>query len=159
MKAKFLLSPVAVAALAISSFTSAPAAEASATGFQSMGSFQVSVGGQTLTVPAGCLLGHSIRGDGRTINKQWASWTCAPPASSWLAFHKAYCNPRIDFVFRDTNNKEYYRQRGATRLGCWGSEGPTWNGTPRVAGRYGRACAHLYVNGKFISAQCHNITP
>jgi hypothetical protein len=132
---------------------------ASATGFQSLGAISYSNGGITVQIPSGCLLGHSIRGDGRTITAQWASVTCAPPASSWLLFHKAFCNPRIDFVFFDGDNREYYRQRGVTRYACYGAELPTWEGSPRVAGKYGKTCAQLYLNGAYENRQCHYIQP
>ena len=98
---------VVIAALTAVLALAAPSS-ASATGFQSLGAISYSNGGFTIQIPSGCLLGHSIRGDGRTITKEWASVTCAPPASSWLVLHKSFAFP--------TEVLETARREGVTGL-------------------------------------------
>lgn len=150
----------AVTSAAIIAFSgaSSSSAEASATGFQSIGNVGFSTNGLTFKVPTGCTIGHSIRGSGKRINQEWAGVTCAPPASSYLAFHKAFCNTRIDFIYKDTRNRIYSRYTGPTRRTCYGATIPdTKLPAPRTLARYGTACAALYISGRYISQQCHYI--
>lgn len=148
------------AAVAPSTHLSVKVNPMSATGFQSIGSFSYSLDGISISIPAGCLLGHTIKGDGKKLDSEFAGWTCAPPASSYLDFNEDMCNPRIDFIYRDTNNKIYSRYTSKTKYGCWGASGPDFDApNNRTLAHYGTACAAMYLNGQYKAQQCHNITP
>lgn len=72
---------VPVVAGEVARTTSGPIEAQSATGGEPLGTMSIGWKGATFKVPTGCTLGHSIRGSGRTITKQWASVTCASPCS------------------------------------------------------------------------------
>ena len=120
------------------------AASASAYGIQYWGAFTVNVGGQNIGIPSG-QLAHYVNGSGTYINYEWAHVTTGP----------GFCNWRVDYVYRDVWNNEYRRIRTATQYGC-----DTWAYAPRVyPGRVrpGKACAHLYRSGAYVTRQCDSI--
>ncbi|WP_369388853.1 hypothetical protein AB5J72_15610 [Streptomyces sp. CG1] len=84
---------------------------------------------------------HIIRGDGRRITYQNAGVDCAFVA----ALSSGFCNWRIDFSYADTDNRTYRTSRGRTHTEC--KIDPMRNNSPQTLPRYGKACAHLYVNG------------
>lgn len=138
---------LAVLACALVAAVMAPSsASASAYGIQYWTKFNVSIGGQTIGVPAG-QLAHQVNGGGDNITSEWAHITTAP----------GFCNWRVDYVYRDANNGEEYRRiRGTTHNGCdtWAYAETVYPGKVR----YGTACAELYRSGAFVTRQCHSIT-
>jgi hypothetical protein len=121
-------------------------AYASAYGVQYWGAFTVNIGGQNVGIPSG-QLAHDITGSGTYIRQEWAHITTKP----------GFCNWRVDYVYRDVNNREYRRIRTPTQLGC-----DTWAYAPTVypgAVRSGTACAQLYRSGVYVTRQCHSIFP
>ncbi|MFC8515673.1 hypothetical protein [Streptomyces sp. NPDC057257] len=139
----------AVCALAVATSTSA---HATAVGSTPVRTFEYSVGGMTMKVPTGCLFTHIIRGSGRKITYQNAGVDCAFVA----ALGSGFCNWRIDFSYADTDNRTYRTSRGRTHNEC--KIDPMRNNSPQTLPRYGKACAHLYVNGVRRVSQCHHIT-
>ncbi|WP_329290865.1 hypothetical protein OIE43_29980 [Streptomyces pseudovenezuelae] len=142
----------ALAAAAVLALTPATAAHATAIGSTPVRTFEYSVGGVTMKVPTGCMFTHAIRGSGRKITYQNAGVDCAFVA----AISPGFCNWRIDFTYADTDNRTYRTSRGRTHNEC--KIDPMRNNSPRTLPRYGKACAHLYVNGVRRVSQCHHIT-
>ncbi|SMF62956.1 hypothetical protein SAMN02745830_04861 [Streptomyces sp. Amel2xC10] len=91
-----------------------------------------------MKVPTGCLFTHVIRGSGKEITYENAGVDCAYVG----ALSSGFCNWRIDFTYANTENKI----------------DPMRNNSPQTLPRYGKACAHLYVNGVRRVSQCHHIT-
>ncbi|MFF7436740.1 hypothetical protein [Streptomyces sp. NPDC008122] len=127
-------------------------AQATAIGSTPVHTFEYSVGGATMKVPTGCTFTHIIRGDGKKITYQNAGVDCGFVA----ALGSGFCNWRIDFTYADTSNKTYRTSRGKTHPEC--KIDPMRNNSPQTLPRYGKACAHLYVNGVRRVSQCHHIT-
>ncbi|MEU8522862.1 hypothetical protein [Streptomyces sp. NBC_01216] len=142
----------AFAAVGALLLTSPTAAHASAVGSTPVQTFEYSVGGATMKVPTGCMFTHIVRGDGRKITYQNAGVDCGFVA----ALGSGFCNWRIDFTYADTNNKTYRTSRGKTHSEC--KIDPMRNNHPQTLPRYGKACAHLHVNGVRRVSQCHHIT-
>ncbi|MGW2417975.1 hypothetical protein ACWC0C_01730 [Streptomyces sp. NPDC001709] len=117
-----------------------------------MRTFEYSVGGVTMKVPTGCMFTHIIRGSGRRITYQNAGVDCAFVG----ALSSGFCNWRIDFTYADTDNHTYRTSRGRTHNEC--KIDPMRNNSPQRLPRYGKACAHLLVNGVRRVSQCHHIT-
>lgn len=130
----------------------ATGAQAGAIGTTPVRTFEYSVGGVTMKVPTGCMFTHIIRGGGRKITYQNAGVDCAFVA----ALSSGFCNWRIDFTYADTNNRLYRTSRGRTHNEC--KIDPMRNNSPQTLPRYGKTCAHLYVNGVRRVRQCHHIT-
>ncbi len=128
------------------------AAHATAVGSTPVRTFEYSVGGVTMKVPTGCMFTHVIRGSGRKITYQNAGVDCAFTG----ALTSGFCNWRIDFTYADTNNRTYRTSRGRTHREC--KIDPMRNNSPQRLPRYGKACAHLFVNGVRRVSQCHHIT-
>lgn len=147
--ARLFTSFVATGALVISAPT---AAHATAVGSTPVRTFEYSVGGMTMKVPTGCMFTHAIRGSGQRITYQNAGVDCAFVA----ALSSGFCNWRIDFTYADTNNRTYRTSRGRTHSEC--KIDPMRNNSPQILPRYGKACAHLIVNGVRRVSQCHHIT-
>lgn len=143
---------VALAAVGALVLGSATAAHAGAIGSTPVRTFQYSLGGATVKIPTGCMFTHIIRGEGRRITYQNAGVDCAFVA----ALSTGFCNWRIDFTYADTSNKIYRTSRGRTHSEC--KIDPMRNNHPQTLPRYGRACAHLHVNGVRRVSQCHHIT-
>ncbi|WP_327254231.1 hypothetical protein [Streptomyces sp. NBC_01244] len=61
------------------------------------------------------------------------------------ALNAGFCNGRIDFTDADTDNKTSRTSRGTTHTEC--EIHPMRDNAPPTLPRYGRACAHLNVNG------------
>ena len=136
-----LLALIGTAAIAAAAPT---AASASAYGIQYWGAFTVNLGGQNIGIPSG-QLAHKVNGSGTYINSEWAHITTGP----------GFCNWRVDYVYRDVWNNEYRRIQTATQYGC-----DTWAYAPTVYPgrvRAGKACAHLYRSGAYVTRQCHSI--
>ncbi|KUO21571.1 hypothetical protein AQJ91_09430 [Streptomyces dysideae] len=132
--------------------TSSSVAQAGAVGSTPVRTFEYSVGGMTMKVPTGCMFTHIIRGGGKKITYQNAGVDCAFVA----ALGTGFCNWRIDFTYANTNNKTYRTSRGRTHPEC--KIDPMRNNSPQTLPRYGKACAHLHVNGVRRVSQCHHIT-
>jgi len=126
-------------------------AQASATACKYTSSrIPLNIKGQKFKVPKG-LFCHEIIGKRKHIKTQSAVFK-----QSLLFGAGAACNWRIDFVYLNTKGKGF-RDRGKTNYTC--------NQFPRRIVRkdkhlkhYGKSCAQLYIGGKKISTQCHNIT-
>ncbi|QJS11890.1 hypothetical protein HKX69_22345 [Streptomyces argyrophyllae] len=127
-------------------------AHATALGSAPVRTFEYSVGGMTVKVPTGCMFTHIVRGSGRKITYQNAGVDCAFVA----ALSSGFCNWRIDFTYADTDNRTYRTSRGKTHSEC--KIDPMRNNSPQTLPRFGRTCAHLYVNGVRRVSQCHHIT-
>lgn len=143
----FPVSAAAVLALALPG-----TAHATAVGSTPVRTFEYSVGGLTMRVPTGCMFTHIIRGKGKRITYQNAGVDCGFVA----ALSSGFCNWRIDFTYADTDNRVYRTSRGKTHSEC--RIDPMRGNAPQRLPRYGKACAHLYVNGVRRTAQCHHIT-
>lgn len=133
-------------------FSAPTAAHATAVGSTPVRTFEYSVGGMTMKVPTGCMFTHAIRGSGKRITYQNAGVDCAFVA----ALSSGFCNWRIDFTYADTNNRTYRTSRGRTHSEC--KIDPMRTNSPQILPRYGKACAHLIVNGVRRVSQCHHIT-
>ncbi|MFI6206993.1 hypothetical protein ACIBAI_11365 [Streptomyces sp. NPDC051041] len=127
-------------------------AHATAIGSAPVRTFEYSVGGATMKIPTGCMFTHIIRGSGRRITYQNAGVDCAFVG----AVSSRFCNWRIDFTYADTNNRIYRTSRGRTHNEC--RIDPMRSNSPQRLPRYGKACAHLHVNGVRRVSQCHHIT-
>ncbi|MCX5170244.1 hypothetical protein OG616_19830 [Streptomyces antibioticus] len=127
-------------------------AHAGAVGSTPVQTFQYTVGGMTMKVPTGCLFTHIIRGSGKEITYENAGVDCAYVG----ALSSGFCNWRIDFTYANTENKTYRTSRGRMHPEC--KIDPMRNNSPQRLPRYGKACAHLYVNGVRRVSQCHHIT-
>ncbi|MEV8595212.1 hypothetical protein [Streptomyces sp. NPDC052012] len=145
-----LTTALAAAGTLISTVPSA--AHASAVGSAPIRTFEYSVGGATMKVPTGCMFTHIIRGSGRKISYQNAGVDCGFVG----ALNSGFCNWRIDFAYADTNNRSYRISRGKTHREC--KIDPMRSNSPQTLPRYGKACAHLHVNGVRRVTQCHHIT-
>ncbi|WP_245877684.1 hypothetical protein [Streptomyces glaucescens] len=146
---RFATALLAAGGLVLSAPTSA---HATAVGSTPVRTFQYSVGGMTMKVPTGCMFTHAIRGSGKKITYQNAGVDCAFVA----ALGTGFCNWRIDFTYADTNNRTYRTSRGRTHNEC--TIDPMRNNSAQTLPRYGKACAHLHVNGVRRVSQCHHIT-
>lgn len=142
----------ALAAAAALVVTMPSAAHATAIGSTPVRTFEYTVGGVTMNVPTGCMFTHIIRGGGRKITYQNAGVDCAFVG----ALSSGFCNWRIDFTYADTHNRTYRTSRGRTHTEC--KIDPMRNNAPQTLPRYGKACAHLVVNGVRRVSQCHHIT-
>ncbi|MEU9098928.1 hypothetical protein [Streptomyces sp. NPDC048361] len=105
-----------------------------------------------MKIPTGCMFTHIIRGGGRSITYQNAGVDCGFVG----ALNAGFCNWRIDFSYADTNNRTYRTSRGRTHYEC--KVDPMRNNGPQKLPHYGKACAHLNVNGARRVVQCHHIT-
>jgi hypothetical protein len=128
------------------------AAHATAIGSTPVATFNYQVGGVTMKIPTGCAFTHIIRGDGKSITYQNAGVDCGFVG----ALNSGFCNWRIDFTYADTSNRTYRTSRGRTHTEC--KIDPMRNNAPQKLPRYGKACAHLSVNGVRRVSQCHHIT-
>ncbi|MFD4242597.1 hypothetical protein ACFWP3_13500 [Streptomyces sp. NPDC058525] len=127
-------------------------AHAGAIGSTPVATFDYQVGGVTMKVPTGCMFTHIIRGDGKNITYQNAGVDCGFVG----ALNAGFCNWRIDFTYADTDNKTYRTSRGKTHTEC--KINPMRDNAPQKLPRYGKACAHLNINGVRRVSQCHHIT-
>ncbi|BBC35493.1 uncharacterized protein SGFS_067870 [Streptomyces graminofaciens] len=141
----------ALAAAGALVLTTPTGAQASAIGSTPVRTFEYSVGGVD-DEGADCMFTHIVRGSGRKITYQNAGVDCAFVG----ALSSGFCNWRIDFTYADTNNRLYRTSRGKTHSEC--KIDPMRNNSPQTLPRYGKACAHLYVNGVRCVSQCHHIT-
>lgn len=132
---------VAVAATVALLAAAPQPALAGARGIQTWGSFCVA--GKCF--PSG-ILEHEIIGNDNNIQRQWADASSAANLCNW----------RMDFVFYDTNNTLYYRNKDVTHNTCTRSAGRV-DYTNRIV-RYGKTCAEIYSNSTLIARQCHYIT-
>ncbi|MFF4386242.1 hypothetical protein ACFY0G_05495 [Streptomyces sp. NPDC001552] len=127
-------------------------AHAGAFGSTPVATFDYQVGGATMSIPTGCMFTHIIRGDGKKITYQNAGVDCGFVG----ALNAGFCNWRIDFTYADTDSKTYKTSRGKTHTEC--EIHPMRDNAPQTLPRYGKACAHLHINGVRRVSQCHNIT-
>ncbi|MER5887433.1 hypothetical protein ABT160_26765 [Streptomyces sp. NPDC001941] len=127
-------------------------AHATAIGSTPVTTFDYQVGGATVRIPTGCVFTHLVRGGGRRITYQNAGVDCGFVG----ALSSGFCNWRIDFTYADMDNHVYRRSRGSTHAAC--KIDPMRNNSPQRLPHYGKACAHLHVNGVRRVSQCHHIT-
>ncbi|MDJ0385854.1 hypothetical protein [Streptomyces sp. G-G2] len=127
-------------------------AYAGAIGSTPVATFNYQVGGVTMKIPTGCMFTHIIRGTGKKITYQNAGVDCGFVG----ALNAGFCNWRIDFTYADTDNKIYRTSRGTTHTEC--KINPMRDNAPQTLPRYGKACAHISVNGVRRGSQCHHIT-
>jgi hypothetical protein len=148
---------LATSALAL--FSGAPPAHAGADGIEFVPAFKINQIGVDIPVPAG-QLEHVISGEGRRINSEVAEYRASVAISGIIALKGRVCNWQIDFSYKDAKTgKEYMRERGKTIPECGGLiKGLRGKAKAKTLPRFGKACAELWVNGKFRAAQCHNIT-
>ncbi|MFE5851930.1 hypothetical protein ACFQ61_01705 [Streptomyces sp. NPDC056500] len=101
-----------------------------------------------MKIPTGWVFTHIVRCDGKSIIHQNASVDCdfVGALNSW----------RIDFTYADTSSRTYHTFRGRTHTEC--KIDPMRNNAPQELPHYGKACAHLVVNGVQRVSQCHHIT-
>ncbi|MFI5758991.1 hypothetical protein [Streptomyces sp. NPDC051569] len=126
-----------------------------AAGSAAIGTFKYTFGGTTITVPTGCFLTHVIKGSGKKITSQTAGVDCVGVA----ALATRFCNTQLEFHYADTAGKTYKIQRGPLNTTCKTGTVSTYSDTTsKTLPSYGKACAHLYVNGSRRSVQCHYIT-
>ncbi|MGW1763898.1 hypothetical protein ACWCQL_07405 [Streptomyces sp. NPDC002073] len=131
----------------------APAqAHAGAIGSTPVATFDYQVAGVTMKVPTGCMFTHIIRGAAKKITYQNAGVDCGFVG----ALNAGFCNWRIDFTYADTDNEIYKTSRGKTHTEC--EIHPMRGNAPQTLPRYGKACAHLNINGVRRVSQCHHIT-
>ncbi|MCX4527259.1 MULTISPECIES: hypothetical protein [unclassified Streptomyces] len=142
----------AVAGAAAFALLSPAPAHATAAGSTPVATFDYPIGGVTMKVPTGCMFTHIIRGEGRKITYQNAGVDCGFVG----ALNAGFCNWRIDFTYADTNNKTYRTSSGKTHTEC--EIHPMRNNAPQTLPRFGKACAHLHINGVRRVSQCHHIT-
>ncbi|WP_328300074.1 hypothetical protein OG389_21385 [Streptomyces sp. NBC_00435] len=147
--ARIIITLAATATLAV-----LPTAEAhaGAIGSTPVAGFDYQVGGVTMTVPTGCMFTHIVRGDGKKITYQNAGVDCGFVG----ALNAGFCNWRIDFTYADTDNKTYRTSPGKTHTEC--EIHPMRDNKPQTLPHYGKACAHLNINGVRRVSQCHHIT-
>ncbi|GGR82038.1 hypothetical protein GCM10010252_20810 [Streptomyces aureoverticillatus] len=126
----------------------------SAAGSAAISSFNYSVGGVTIKVPAGCFLMHSIKGSGKKVNSQIAGVDCVGVA----ALATRFCNTRLELHYADTSGKTYKIKRGPLKTKCHTGTVPTYKIGAHTLPKYGKACAQLFVNGSRRAVQCHFIT-
>ncbi|SDN46678.1 hypothetical protein SAMN05444921_127122 [Streptomyces wuyuanensis] len=141
-----------VAAASVLALLSPAQAHATAIGSTPVASFDYQVGGVTMKVPTGCMFSHIIRGQGKDITYQNAGVDCGFVG----ALNAGFCNWRIDFTYANTGNKTYRTSRGNTHTEC--KIDPMRNNAPQKLPHYGKACAHLNINGVRRVSQCHHIT-
>ncbi|MFD0355804.1 hypothetical protein ACFVHW_19025 [Streptomyces sp. NPDC127110] len=142
----------AIAAAAALALLTPAQAQAGAIGSTPVATFDYPVGGVTMKVPTGCMFTHILRGDGKKITYQNAGVDCGFVG----ALNAGFCNWRIDFTYADINSKVYKTSRGKTHAEC--EIHPMRNNAPQTLPRYGKACAHLNINGVRRVSQCHHIT-
>jgi hypothetical protein len=141
---------LALCAIALGGALVTSTASATAIGAEPVGGFEMDTpAGVTVRVPE-CQLNHEIHGGGKKITHQIAYLGCAVPQVS-------LCNWRIDFHYADTNGTTYKIDKGKTHHSCDLSAKREVK-TNHTLKHYGKACAHLVVNGKRCGVQCHNIT-
>lgn len=126
----------------------------SAAGSAAISSFNYSVGGVTIKVPAGCFLTHSLKGSGKKVNSQIAGVDCVGVA----ALATRFCNTRLELHYADTSGKTYKIKRGPLKTKCHTGTVPTYKIGAHTLPKYGKACAQLFVNGSRRAVQCHFIT-
>jgi hypothetical protein len=156
MRIRLLKLAVAVPAALALLIPTAATSQASAVGYQVFGAQCATLAGKTLCFP-GATLGHSITGSGKTITHQSAS---VDDNYGGGTAGGNFCNWRIDWEYRDTNNKVYYTDYGPMHYKCESLYYPIGrdDGTRRVVGQYGAACAVFWANGRRLATQCHHIT-
>lgn len=140
-----------MATAAALAFLTPAQAHAGAIGSTTVATFDYQVGGVTMKIPTGCMFTHIIRGEGRKITYQNAGVDCGFVG----ALNAGFCNWRIDFTYADINNRTY-NSPGKTHAEC--EIHPMRDNAPQTLPRYGKACAHLNINGVRRVSQCHHIT-
>jgi hypothetical protein len=95
-----------------------------------------------------CVLEHGIVGpDGVSSTAEYAEAEGLPAT---------LCNTRIDFEYRNTDDRVYRTLPGPEVDGCSARVGRSVAAQRWEAGR---ACAVLYSNGHVIARQCHHVFP
>ncbi len=151
---KFVTAALATVTVLCASLAGASPASASAFGCQYVGGFGFSYQGLTLQAPKGYLC-HDIRGSGRTITSESASYGPAP--SLYGVLTGRVCNWRIDFYYRNTTPSVYRTDYGPTQNTCNYTVSRSVSADKALA-YYGTACARLVVSGVTRVTQCHQIT-
>lgn len=115
--------------------------------------FDFTFNGVKFSVPTGFLFGHSIKGQDRTVVRDYASITAFGPAVAQSDF----CNWRIDFQYENASGKVYDTDRGPLNSSCTKYDVEREGVGNRTLPEYGKACAIFYVNGSEQARQCHFI--
>ncbi|MFI7305518.1 hypothetical protein ACIBM8_20085 [Micromonospora aurantiaca] len=132
-------------------FAAGAPAQASAYGVSPIGSFQYSWEGVTIKVPTGCLLSHTVKGDGTRVDSENVGTDCVGPGYWWGGF----CNYQFSFERYDANGKYYTATRFPVVNKCGYNLFQSLNQGAIL--KPGRSCAVLRVNGVERARQCHNI--
>ena len=126
----------------------------SAGGFTSVSSFAYSWEGLTLSVPLGCFLGYNINGSERHISSESANVWCMG-----IGVISRFCNYHIDFEYENQNGSIYGADHFPTQYRCdLGGTSNFVRNTPLNLPWWGKACAYLYVGGRYRAGMCHYIT-
>ena len=117
-------------------------------------SFGYSYGGISIAIPTGCFLSIAMKYNEKTagVQKLNAGTDCI----GVLAAHPWwFCNSKMSFTFYDTQGRKYYKWTSRVNTRCRTSLLVT---VPQsVAGRYGKMCVRLYVDGDMRKKSCKSI--
>ncbi len=130
----------------------AASASASATGASTIAPFTYTEpSGVVRSVPRGCVLIHSIVGDGRDLTQQTANVDCAGVAAMRGGL---FCDVTVVFTFRGDDGTSTSKEASTT--GCRTLGVRVYNpGMPVVVGADGIYCARLVVGDRTRSTSCH----
>ncbi|MFE9564105.1 hypothetical protein ACFYM0_23690 [Streptomyces sp. NPDC006487] len=130
-------------------------AHAGAIGSTPVTGFDYQVGGVTMKVPTGCMFTHIVRGDGKATARRSLTRTPASTAGSSAPSTPASATGASTSPTRTPTTRPT-APPAARRTEC--EIHPMRDNAPQTLPRYGRACAHLHVNGVRRVSQCHHIT-
>jgi len=145
-----------LAAAATFGIAGAGAASASAYGVTPLPSFSYpDSAGATRSVPYGCVLIHSVIGEGLNITAQNASVDCAGIAAMRSGL---LCDVVVDFTFRPlggrTETLDTDALSGCRTLGIKASNVKV----PKDFDTGGKLCARLSVSEKTVTTSCHVVS-
>lgn len=145
-----------LAAAATFGIAGAGAANASAYGVTPLPSFSYQDStGATRSVPYGCVLIHSVIGEGLNITAQNASVDCAGIAAMRSGL---LCDVVVDFTFRPLGGRteplDTDALSGCRTLGIKASNADV----PKDFDTGGKLCAKLSVSGKAVTTSCHVVS-
>lgn len=145
-----------LAAAATFGVAGAGAANASAYGVTPLPSFSYQdATGATRSVPYGCVLIHSVIGEGLNITAQNASVDCAGIAAMRSGL---LCDVEVDFTFRPLSGGLERLDRGSI-AGCRTLGIKTSNAdVPKDFTTGGKLCATLSVAGDYVTRSCHVVS-
>ena len=145
-----------LAAAATLGIAGAGAANASAYGVTPLPSFSYQDStGATRSVPYGCVLIHSVVGEGLQISAQYASVDCAGIAAMRSGL---LCDVKVEFTFRPLSGRPETLST-ATLPGCrtLGIKASNRELPPAFA-TGGKICAKLSVSDEPVTTSCHVVS-